>query len=504
MSDYLHATSDFTPSEYPSFPDDLPTASLQTFDASDLDSVHQDGSSPTRTNKADQILQSCQTDGCFYLNLAAASEDMSSSTPTTTASKSNCSTGTGNSLMKDAESIMHLLQPMFQMSEEEKASYSPVADPLALFGYKRTGATVVDDLDTPDCAEFFNISKNDIISSGQQSATIQPGPAGSSSPGPEPEPEPEPEPASHNDNDILLPPVILDHQDQIREFMLKCHELCLLLLDRISAIYEEFPAETLRSMHRFDKQSGDHLRVIRGPARLNFSGEECQSQIHTPTHHDFGTLTILFNWLAGLQIVKQQEDGSGGTGIGTGPNNATGAGTNTGGAGGADIYKWIKPIPGHAIVLVGSALGRFTSTDSSSDLGPKLKRGHDEEGGELRWPCHPVKHRVVSAPGKQGLFPRYALGYFLRPEDDVLIRPLKNAGTSSTTSSSRSANGNGGGGGTRTQPGVLLQPEQQPQPLQRPISQVTPTMVDDEGEEVVLTAKDWIRSQARGLGIGRE
>ncbi|KAL2408113.1 hypothetical protein ABEF95_007406 [Exophiala dermatitidis] len=394
MPDQIHhqANSDFTPSEYPSFPDDLPTASLQTFDVSDLSPDHQAGS--TRTNKEVQILQSCQTDGCFYLNLAAPSEDMSSSTTITTPSYSNCSTSTDNSLIKDAESIMHLLQPLFQMTEEEKASYSPVADPLALFGYKRTGATVVDDHNTPDCAEFFNISKNDLVSSRQQSVTVQPcTPAVSTSPGPAPEP------VSNNDKDILLPPIILHHQDQIREFMLKCHDLCLLLLDRISANYEEFPGEILRSMHRFDKRSGDQLRVVRGPPAacidnndINYDLEHNLRrdgfQIHTPTHHDFGTITILFNWLGGLQIVQQQEDG-----------NNTGTGTGNG----IYNYKWVKPLPGHAIVLVGSALGRFT--DSPPDRHPKLKRGlgEEEEKGVLR-PCHPVRHRVVSAPDRRMMF----------------------------------------------------------------------------------------------------
>lgn len=213
--------------------------------------------------------------------------------------------------------------------------------------------------------------------------------------------------------------------------MSACHELCLRVLDVLCSEYA-FQPGTLRDLHRFNDTSGDHLRVIRGPARIETEcrgwkqGEREQdrkdaSQIHTPSHCDFGTITLLFNWLGGLQI---EQDG---------------------------MIKWVRPVPAHAIVLVGSALGRFT------------QQHQHQPQALLAPPCHPVKHRVVSAPGAQGRFPRYALGYLLRPEDDVLVRSLN------------------------SEPGVVRR------------SEVGSVSVD--GEELP-TAKEWIRRKAKELGIG--
>ncbi|EXJ87832.1 hypothetical protein A1O1_04759 [Capronia coronata CBS 617.96] len=415
--------SEFTPHIYPPFPvAGISVASLPSFKLSDLaQSLSLDSGSDRRK----QLLRACHTDGCFYLDVGGDQQSRK------------------GSLMKDAESLVKLLQPIFKLSQDEKDKYSP-SDPLALFGYKKTGVTVVDADNTPDCAEFFNLSKDDLSRARKARSQWEDQDSFRAS-----QPEPAPAASTRLEPPVLAwPRIVHDHQDRVARFMCECHEICLRVLDTICTEYG-FPPATLRNLHNFTGTSGDHLRLIRGPAGVGQrqeqqrqqeeeeEGEEeegedddddddeehCPQQIHTPSHCDFGTVTLLFNWLGGLQI---EQDGE---------------------------FKWVKPVHGHAIVLVGSALGRFTENQNSGIS------------------CHPVKHRVVSAPGAHGRFPRYAMAYLLRPEDDVLIKPLDLAPPLF--------------GAMRSSQGDLLS-------LDR----------DGQVEVAPNTAKEWIRSKARELGIG--
>ena len=65
-------------------------------------------------------------------------------------------------------------------------------------------------------------------------------------------------------------------------------------------------------------------------------------------------------------------------------------------------WHWVKPLPGYAIVILGDAAVKFTNG--------VLSAGH---------------HRVIPAPGEQGMWPRYSLVHFLRPEDDCVINTLE-------------------------------------------------------------------------------
>lgn len=62
---------------------------------------------------------------------------------------------------------------------------------------------------------------------------------------------------------------------------------------------------------------------------------------------------------------------------------------------------FVKPLPGHAIVNLGDCMVKFTN-------------------GALK----SAKHRVVAAPGEQGMVDRYSVVYFTRPADDVLMAPV--------------------------------------------------------------------------------
>lgn len=82
-------------------------------------------------------------------------------------------------------------------------------------------------------------------------------------------------------------------------------------------------------------------------------------------HTDFGSLTLLFGRVGGLQVLVPE----GMRGEGEGEENGRGEG---------ERWVYVRPLEGHAIVNVGDALSFFT-------------------GGLLR----SCVHRVVAAPGAQ-------------------------------------------------------------------------------------------------------
>ena len=91
-------------------------------------------------------------------------------------------------------------------------------------------------------------------------------------------------------------------------------------------------------------------------------------------HTDFGSLTILMNWLGGLQIRLPS----------------------------TEQWTYVKPIPGSAIVNLGDALVKFTAGILRSNV-----------------------HRVVPPPPPQNNTVRDSLVYFARPEDNVILKRLK-------------------------------------------------------------------------------
>ena len=91
-------------------------------------------------------------------------------------------------------------------------------------------------------------------------------------------------------------------------------------------------------------------------------------------HTDFGSVTVLFNRLGGLQVLPPGREAQ---------------------------WCYVKPLPGHAIINLGDAMVKFTNGVLRSNI-----------------------HRVASPPGAQGDHTRYSLVYFCRPEDDVLLKRL--------------------------------------------------------------------------------
>ena len=93
------------------------------------------------------------------------------------------------------------------------------------------------------------------------------------------------------------------------------------------------------------------------------------------------------NWLGGLQVWSESSRK-----VQAGDGEPEGSGE----------WLWVKPRKGHAIVNMGDAAVKFTNGVLCSG-----------------------RHRVVPAPLEQGLYPRFSIVYFLRPEDDCLLKQLR-------------------------------------------------------------------------------
>lgn len=130
------------------------------------------------------------------------------------------------------------------------------------------------------------------------------------------------------------------------------------------------PPDTLSNLHRLEGHSGDQVRLIKAPPQPTDD-----RQITLGEHTDFGSVTVLFNRLGGLQVLPPGK--------------------------GAE-WCYVRPLPGHAIINLGDAMAKFTNGLLRSNI-----------------------HRVVSPPGQQAESTRYSLVYFSRPENEVLMKRLE-------------------------------------------------------------------------------
>jgi isopenicillin N synthase-like dioxygenase len=156
--------------------------------------------------------------------------------------------------------------------------------------------------------------------------------------------------------------------DVLKQYVVDCRtaiDLMILHLEK----HLQLPDNTLASLHRITARSGDHVRFNQAAVQP-WSDDLARQAEHT----DFGTLTILMNWLGGLQIKHPE----------------------------TQEWVYVKPMPGYAIVNLGDALVKLTAGILRSNI-----------------------HRVVPpAPPQDGLT-RNSLVYFSRPEDAVVLRRLK-------------------------------------------------------------------------------
>ncbi|KAI9466616.1 Clavaminate synthase-like protein [Lactarius psammicola] len=220
---------------------------------------------------------------------------------------------------------------------EEKMKFEQ-GDGGSSFGYKSAGANATDASGAPDSVEFMNVSKDDALAF----------PA-----------------VVHR----RYPPTVEERMnDVVRPFVRKSMEVNQTLLDILNDRLG-LPPGCLAKLHTPEEHSGSEASCIK---KTPASTPEPPDRAAIGAHTDFGSLSFLHNRLGGLQVLPP----------------------------GTDEWKYVKPMPGHAICNIADAMAIFSAGILHSNL-----------------------HRVVPPPKAQALFDRRSLVFFTRPghSDSTLI-----------------------------------------------------------------------------------
>lgn len=164
----------------------------------------------------------------------------------------------------------------------------------------------------------------------------------------------------------------------LKSYVEDAHSLALTLLGYLES-HLGLPAGSFTSLHRLTAPSEDHVRLLRAPPQ---PPQDLRTALGK--HTDFGSVTILFNRIGGLQILPPPSK--------TDPSYVP-------------EWTYVRPLPGHCVVNLGDAMTKFS-------------------GGILRSNIH----RVVAPPGEQMNWPKYSLVYFMRPEDEAPMKCLMPGG----------------------------------------------------------------------------
>ncbi|KAJ5377288.1 uncharacterized protein N7496_004697 [Penicillium cataractarum] len=229
----------------------------------------------------------------------------------------------GATLLQDAEKMFELTTETFALGSEtlEKHAYDPPRD---LTGYKATGKLKTDD-GKQDLMEMYGINQDDIVGNVSPRKNAEP---------------------------------IESRRNDIKQFILHSHTVIKTIQYRLDEQLGVSPG-TLGSLNPLDETSDTSVRILRShqqPAQQ-------ESSITLGGHTDFGTMTLLFNVLGGLQVL---------------------------------------PAGRCAIVNVGDTTVEWT-------------------GGLLRSSLH----RVIRAPGEQGSVPRQSVAYLVRARRNASMSRLK-------------------------------------------------------------------------------
>ncbi|KAL6249098.1 hypothetical protein RBB50_004161 [Rhinocladiella similis] len=244
----------------------------------------------------------------------------------------------------DSRFMFNLADAVFSLSLDEKLKYD-MGTTGHYFGYKRSGAMFVDDKGTKDHSEFYNISKDEFLGIQQLASS---GTSSSTS-------------LKHDQ-----PQVVLDRFGELTTFMRSCHSVIYTITASLGKSLG-LPAGLLESLHKLERPSVDQARVTCAPP-IKPSGT-----ITLGEHTDFGSVTVLFNQLGGLQVLA--------------PNKRD--------------WEYVRPRPECAVINLGDSLIKLL-------------------GGRL----YSAVHRVVAPPGKQGDSVRHSVVYFSRPNSEVKLRDL--------------------------------------------------------------------------------
>ncbi|KAH8725451.1 oxidoreductase [Phaeosphaeriaceae sp. PMI808] len=338
MPHFDNSSDPNTFSNLPPFPDNIPIAPLLRISLEKLiahDSVEED-----------RCWKACCDLGFFYLDLRTSSDDAHAID--------------GLALQRNADQLFDVMKHFYDLDIQVKAQYD-FKEQGSYFGYKGYGEGYVDKLGTRDRNEFYNISKDDVLGLT----------------------EPLPSPA------ILGP-----HRNLYKSYAESCHAISMLITSCLSTRLPLTPeARTqggLQALHRLHATSGDQIRFVKAPPQT-----QSTKGVALGEHSDFGSVTVLFNRLGGLQVLLPDSITP------TSPSSSTSRMSPSERDLCQNGWTYVRPIPHHCIVNLGDALVKFSSGTLRSNI-----------------------HRVVAPPGEQANVTRYSLVYFCRPEDDVLLRSL--------------------------------------------------------------------------------
>ncbi|KAI9466615.1 Clavaminate synthase-like protein [Lactarius psammicola] len=224
------------------------------------------------------------------------------------------------------------------------------------FGYKSVGANATDPSGAPDSIESINVSRDDALAF----------------------------PAMVHRR---YPPTVEERMNGVvRPFMRKSmgigQTLLNILNDRLG-----LPPGCLAKLHTPEEHSGSEANCIK---KALAPIPEPPDRAVIGAHTDFGSLSFLHNRLGGLQVLPP----------------------------GTDEWKYVKPMPGHAICNVGDAMAIFSAGILRSNL-----------------------HRVVPPPKAQASFDRWSLVFFTRPGHSVPLAPLAEESTLIAEAAARAPEG---------------------------------------------------------------
>ncbi|KAH8929972.1 Clavaminate synthase-like protein [Atractiella rhizophila] len=298
--------------DIPPFPIDVPTAPLVRFSLPSLSANAQDA------DVLAELFDVCKKIGFFYLDLRGSDD--------------------GERLLKVVDKMWEVGNMAFALEEDVKKQFD-FREEGSNYGYKAAGAYTGAKSAMKDRTEFWNIAKDDILLTPGRAATP-------------------------------YPPAILDNRELISEHVRLCHSICLMLLEHINT-FLQLPPNTLANLHRIHQVSSDQVRFVRAEPK-----KQDERELALAAHSDFGSVTVLFNRLSGLQVLLPEED----------------------------KFIYVRPLRYHAVINLGDSLVKFSNYLLRSNI-----------------------HRVISPAGEQAHCTRMSLVYFSRPEDDVLLRRLESS-----------------------------------------------------------------------------
>ncbi|KAK6510654.1 hypothetical protein TWF506_009756 [Arthrobotrys conoides] len=166
-------------------------------------------------------------------------------------------------------------------------------------------------------------------------------------------------------SEVPLPVKIQPDSTTVQRFISASHDIVYVILHQLSGSLWPGSRNHFENKHHPTKQNNSSLKVYRGPALARLS------DVGDNSHTDGGSLTLLYTdkWGTQIELPWSKE------------------------------WAWVEAKPGHAIVNIGDTLQTLS-------------------GGRL----YSCRHRV-SQP-VDGFEERWAVTYFLRPENGTSLVPL--------------------------------------------------------------------------------